>query len=631
MFHNIHYANHAESEPPRLTATAKRSPTRDAAARTTSSKRPGRAAATSALARPGGPIGPIPAIDEVRRRASRRRSQPASIQKLDAVPSREAHPIRSPVATRRTGDLIGVHECRRGRRPRHRVEAPGAGSAAAPAARSPSRSAPAPPPVPEPRAIAASKGAANSKTAQANAARESEVEFLRDARMEILLGLSSADPYGRRFVRSARGLREPHVRSSRRGRRWFKKGGNCFRALDFAARLPPRRRRLGKKSDAHGRSRPTDFGLLGRRPRRRPERRPSRAPLHQPSPPGRRFFGQPCARRKAGRDGGWKPSRSDLSRGRTQISHRFDCVEINGRSGEIRTPTPCPPDKCANRAALHSDAAPYRQRERRWQCGTRGGIRDRETISRLASANLTGRAPERELFPLRANRPGSRATPPNPRPALASGSGRASSPRRLFSPARARLARGARSASAAPSPAPRAALLTRPGRALLAQQLLHPFDRVAFAVEKLLDRAQEFDVVGPIVAPAAAALERLDLRKSCFPEAQHVLRQLHVFGDFADRAESFGALVHGVSLASPRPRSPSAGALTSAGSALIRDFNTLDGLKTITRRGRIGTSTPVFGLRPMRWPFERTTKEPNEDSFTVSPRAAASQISSRTA
>jgi hypothetical protein len=33
-------------------------------------------------------------------------------------------------------------------------------------------------------------------------------------------------------------------------------------------------------------------------------------------------------------------------------------------------------------------------------------------------------------------------------------------------------------------------------------------------------------------------------------------------------------------------------------------------LKTITRRSKIGTSTPVFGLRPMRWPFERTTKAP---------------------
>jgi hypothetical protein len=32
----------------------------------------------------------------------------------------------------------------------------------------------------------------------------------------------------------------------------------------------------------------------------------------------------------------------------------------------------------------------------------------------------------------------------------------------------------------------------------------------------------------------------------------------------------------------------------------IRLFSTFDDLKVITRRGRIGTSTPVFGLRPMR-------------------------------
>src|SRR5690348_3046824 len=63
---------------------------------------------------------------------------------------------------------------------------------------------------------------------------------------------------------------------------------------------------------------------------------------------------------------------------------------------------------------------------------------------------------------------------------------------------------------------------------------------------------------------------------------------------------------------------------------LILAFSTLDGLNTITRRGRIGTSTPVLGLRPTRSPFERTTNEPKPLSLTVSPRAAASQISSRT-
>jgi hypothetical protein len=55
-----------------------------------------------------------------------------------------------------------------------------------------------------------------------------------------------------------------------------------------------------------------------------------------------------------------------------------------------------------------------------------------------------------------------------------------------------------------------------------------------------------------------------------------------------------------------------------------------DGLNTITRRGEMGTSLPVLGLRPIRWPFLRTTKEPKDESFTVSPRSKQSVISLRT-
>ena len=51
----------------------------------------------------------------------------------------------------------------------------------------------------------------------------------------------------------------------------------------------------------------------------------------------------------------------------------------------------------------------------------------------------------------------------------------------------------------------------------------------------------------------------------------------------------------------------------------MRCLRIADGLNTITRRGEIGTSVPVFGLRPMRWPFLRTMNEPNDDNFTVSP------------
>src|SRR5271169_426637 len=65
-------------------------------------------------------------------------------------------------------------------------------------------------------------------------------------------------------------------------------------------------------------------------------------------------------------------------------------------------------------------------------------------------------------------------------------------------------------------------------------------------------------------------------------------------------------------------------------SELIRCLRIAEGLNTMTRRGEIGTSLPVLGLRPMRWPFLRTTNEPNDDNFTVSPRSRQSVISLRT-
>src|SRR5229473_3003557 len=51
----------------------------------------------------------------------------------------------------------------------------------------------------------------------------------------------------------------------------------------------------------------------------------------------------------------------------------------------------------------------------------------------------------------------------------------------------------------------------------------------------------------------------------------------------------------------------------SPGAPLIRDFRTFDARKTSTRRGRIGTSCPVFGLRPTRRPLSRTVKLPNDE------------------
>ncbi len=47
-----------------------------------------------------------------------------------------------------------------------------------------------------------------------------------------------------------------------------------------------------------------------------------------------------------------------------------------------------------------------------------------------------------------------------------------------------------------------------------------------------------------VIAPSAAALERLYLSEAGFPETQDVLRQVKVFPDLADGAESIRAFVH---------------------------------------------------------------------------------------
>ena len=62
----------------------------------------------------------------------------------------------------------------------------------------------------------------------------------------------------------------------------------------------------------------------------------------------------------------------------------------------------------------------------------------------------------------------------------------------------------------------------------------------------------------------------------------------------------------------------------------IRSLSSLPTLKNGVRLAGICTSSPVFGLRPMRSAFERTWKVAKEESFTVSPITIASQISSST-
>ena len=76
-----------------------------------------------------------------------------------------------------------------------------------------------------------------------------------------------------------------------------------------------------------------------------------------------------------------------------------------------------------------------------------------------------------------------------------------------------------------------------------------------------------------------------------------------------------------VSVAPARARSPG---------EFICCFRMGDGLNTKTRRADIAAGVPVLGLRPTRSPFLRTTNEPKELSFTVSPRSKVAAIVSRT-
>jgi hypothetical protein len=64
--------------------------------------------------------------------------------------------------------------------------------------------------------------------------------------------------------------------------------------------------------------------------------------------------------------------------------------------------------------------------------------------------------------------------------------------------------------------------------------------------------------------------------------------------------------------------------------SLIASLSTGEGLNVKTRRGAMGASTRVFGLRPVRSRLPRTLKTPNDDNFICSPRTSAFEISSRT-
>jgi hypothetical protein len=73
--------------------------------------------------------------------------------------------------------------------------------------------------------------------------------------------------------------------------------------------------------------------------------------------------------------------------------------------------------------------------------------------------------------------------------------------------------------------------------------------------------------------------------------------------------------------------SSATGVLVSDRFPLTCCFRIAEGLNTITRRGEIGTSTPVFGFRPRRCPFFLMMNDPNDASLIASPFARVSVIS----
>ena len=77
----------------------------------------------------------------------------------------------------------------------------------------------------------------------------------------------------------------------------------------------------------------------------------------------------------------------------------------------------------------------------------------------------------------------------------------------------------------------------------LADHPLGSLDGVALVIQKAADPPEKLHVLGTVVTPAAAALQRLDRRKLPFPEAQDVSRHIEIGGDFADGPEGVGCLI----------------------------------------------------------------------------------------
>jgi hypothetical protein len=65
----------------------------------------------------------------------------------------------------------------------------------------------------------------------------------------------------------------------------------------------------------------------------------------------------------------------------------------------------------------------------------------------------------------------------------------------------------------------------------LLEQFLDALDRVALIIKQRANSLEQFDVVRPIVAAAAAALHRFDLGEAGFPEPQDMLWKIEIIGD----------------------------------------------------------------------------------------------------
>src|SRR5690606_19157160 len=63
-------------------------------------------------------------------------------------------------------------------------------------------------------------------------------------------------------------------------------------------------------------------------------------------------------------------------------------------------------------------------------------------------------------------------------------------------------------------------------RPLILEDLLDALDGEALIIEEVTDAAQQHDVLGAVIAPTTAALQRLDRGKTRLPEAKDVLRKI---------------------------------------------------------------------------------------------------------